>query len=408
MVYFLYRYMMQVVALVAKNTGFLNSRLRDRNIGLKSQEIEAMNHCVWIHCASLGEFEQGKVLIDELRLRYPDKKLVLTFFSSSGFGKKRNYDRVDQVLYLPYDTPAAMGKFVSRLQPELVIFVKYEFWFTLLDVLASRDIPFVFVSASFRPDQYLFRPFFSGLLEKIGKAAHLFVQNYDSKKLLNSHRYNEVSVSGDTRIDRVLELSQQEFNWPALREWTYDGMSVITGSTWPKDEKLILESMPDFEQWKWVLAPHDVSQEHINTLREEVGERAVFLSDIGMEKTIPANRNILVIDRIGLLSRIYRYGNIAYIGGGFGAGIHNTLEPAVYGLPLIFGPRYEKFQEAVDFWNLGTARVIQTSDDLDAALRYFENPVRRDEVAASLTEYFKENAGATRKIMTTIEKLITQ
>lgn len=407
MAYFIYRHLMQIVAMVAARAGFINSKLKKRNQGLRTQVVPKYERCIWVHCASLGEFEQGKVLIDELRRRYPQKKLVLTFFSSSGFEKKKNYDLVDTVLYLPYDTIGTMTDFVQRLDPEIVVFVKYEFWFNLLDILSLRDTHFVFVSATFRPDQYLLRPVFSSLLDRILKAKHIFVQNQQSKELLLLHGYSFATVAGDTRIDRVLELKGQNFSWLQVDHWIGSSVSVIAGSTWPKDEKMILEVIPYFDDRKWIIAPHEITPDHVSKLRQELGERAVFLSDIGMDNDLPVEKEVLVIDRIGLLSLLYRYGDVAYVGGGLGAGIHNTLEPAVYGLPLVFGPNYGKFQEAIDFYERGLARVIRSGEELKEALEYFGNLETINKTRVTLDDYFRKGSGATKKIMDTLVKLIT-
>lgn len=408
MAYFLYRYLMQLISFLAGRSGFANVKLKNRNQGLIAQVIPDLERCIWIHCASLGEFEQGKVLIDALRTRYPNQQLVLTFFSSSGYEKRRNYDAVDAVLYLPYDTPGAMGRFVDQLQPELVVFIKYEFWFTLLDILATRKIPFVFVSASFRSSQYLFQPLYSSLLNRIIKANHIFVQNNTSRDILVERQYKAVTVAGDTRIDRVLELRNQEFVWPALVDWIGERTTFIGGSTWPKDENLIADVISKFDHWKWILAPHEIGRDHLHKMAQRWGDDVVYLSEVDLDQDIPPHKNILIIDRIGLLSLLYRYGDIAYIGGGHGAGIHNTLEPAVYGVPLIFGPNYTKFQEAVDFTENGTAQVVQSPSELEDALESFDNPNKRDAVKQLHREYFECRSGATTKIMRTIEKIINQ
>lgn len=408
MAYFIYRYLMQLVAYLARRVGMVNTKLNLRNQGLRSQKIPKVERCIWIHCASLGEFEQGKVLIDALRLRYPSRKLVLTFFSSSGFEKRKNYNRVDHVFYLPYDTPKAMARFVNQLDPDLVIFVKYEFWFTLLDILASKAIPFVFVSASFRSSQYLFLPLYTSLLSRILHANHIFVQNKVSRELLIAKGYEAVTVAGDTRIDRVLELSKQDFEWPYLEQWIENCTIVMGGSTWPKDEVMLHEVIPHFVHWKWIIAPHEISRDHMNKLSGLWKDELIFLSETGMDQPLPQQKSILIIDKIGVLSLLYRFGDIAYIGGGHGAGIHNTLEPTVYGLPLIFGPNYTKFQEAIDFVTQGVARVVHDQTDLKKALTNFGNAEKRREVNAILTQYFERRSGATSKIMRTIENLISE
>lgn len=402
----IYRYLSILLAFVARRVGFLNSKLRIRNQGLSQQQVDEITECIWIHCASLGEFEQGKVLIDALRTRYPEQYLVLTFYSSSGFEKRKSYSKVDRVYYLPYDTPKEIHEFLDKINPILVLFVKYEFWFNFLDILNRRGVPFFFVSAVFRPGQYLFVGSFSSLLTRILKAAHIFVQNQESLELLQSVGYRRITIAGDTRIDRVMELRDQEFKWTALEEWIGERSVIIAGSTWSKDENLIARVMPEYPSMKWIIAPHEVNRDHLEKMKQTFGEKALFLSDIGMEQSIPYDKNLLIIDRIGILSVLYRYGSLAYIGGGFGSGIHNTLEPAVYGLPLIFGPRYSKFQEAVDFIDLQVAQSIRNAGELAEALNYFRNPRHQQKVRNRLHEYFLQHSGSVNTILGHLDKIL--
>lgn len=406
MAYIIYRYLSILLAFVARRVGFLNSKLRIRNQGLSQQQVDEITECIWIHCASLGEFEQGKVLIDALRTRYPEQYLVLTFYSSSGFEKRKSYSKVDRVYYLPYDTPKEIQEFLDKINPILVLFVKYEFWFNFLDILNRRGVPFFFVSAVFRPGQYLFVGSFSSLLTRILKAAHIFVQNQESLELLQSVGYRRITIAGDTRIDRVMELRDQEFKWTALEEWIGERSVIIAGSTWSKDENLIARVMPEYPSMKWIIAPHEVNRDHLEKMKQTFGEKALFLSDIGMEQSIPYDKNLLIIDRIGILSVLYRYGSLAYIGGGFGSGIHNTLEPAVYGLPLIFGPRYSKFQEAVDFIDLQVAQSIRNAGELAEALNYFRNPRHQQKVRNRLHEYFLQHSGSVNTILGHLDKIL--
>lgn len=397
---------MKVVAFLATHAGFVGPKIQARNQGLAEQHVPHFDQCLWVHCASLGEFEQGKVLVDALRAQFPKKKIVLTFFSSSGYEKRKNYGMVDSVLYLPYDTPESMEELIGQINPQLVVFIKYEFWFTLLDSLSKRDIPFVFVSAVFRPSQYLFFPLFSSLKQRILKAEHIFVQNNESLDLLRSHGYDSVTVAGDTRIDRVLEIRKQTFEWAALDDWVRGHTVVIGGSTWPKDESFISLVISQYPGWKWILAPHDISPGHMDQIRTVFGDSLLFYTELEESRPMADDVHILIIDQIGLLSSLYRYGHIAYIGGGHGAGIHNTLEPAVYGLPLIFGPRYTKFQEAVDFTLNDTARVIRSKSELATALDHFSQPSVQDKVARLHRAYFDHRSGAVDQIMNTITEII--
>lgn len=408
MVYYLYRYLMLFVAKVAYQGGIFNTKLKSRNQGLRHQKIPTFKSSIWIHCASLGEFEQGKVLIDALRKRYPDRNMVLTFFSSSGYEKRKDYNMVDTVLYLPYDTPVKMKTFIDKINPELVVFIKYEFWFTLLDILHKKEVPFIFVSSVFRYEQYLFQPGFESLRNRILNAHHIFVQNEISRKVLDQYDHPAVTQVGDTRIDRVLELKQEDFIWSELLEWVHDSMCVVAGSTWPAGEKMISNCIAKMKNVKWIIAPHELGNVHLETLRIILGDDVVFLSDLeGMDSVIPKDKKVFVIDKIGILSFLYRYGDIAYIGGGFGAGIHNTLEPAVYGLPLMFGPKFKKFQEAVDFYELGVAHVVHNPEELVAGIDYFSDLAIRQSVKRKLEDYFNDHSGASDKIIKKIEKILS-
>lgn len=407
MTYFIYRYVMRLVAFVAGYAGGLNNKLRRRNEGLRNQTIPLFDSCIWIHCASLGEFEQGKMLVDGLRNQYPDKKLVLTFFSASGYEKIKGYKKVDKVLYLPYDTPGRMASMVDSLRPELVVFIKYEFWYSLLNELVKRKISFVFVSAVFRREQYFFKRGFRSLRGRILKATHIFVQNQMSKELLAEFGYYAVTVAGDTRIDRVIALKNQDYSWDSLEKWKDNTLCVVAGSTWPDDERELIPATRSFPRWKWIIAPHEITKDHLDMLRGLLGKQAVFLSELtSVDDPIPQEKKVLVIDRIGLLSVLYRYGDIAYVGGGMSSGIHNTLEPSVYGLPLVFGPKYEKFQEAVDFYQRGAARVVHNTNGMIAAFNYYDDSDRRYGIKLILQDYFDEHSGATEKIINLLNHII--
>lgn len=408
MVYFIYRNLMRIIPSLLKWAGIFNAKLEKRNLGLANQVVPVLDGCIWIHSASLGEFEQGKRVIDALRIHFPQKLLVLTFFSSSGFDKRKDYSGVDYVLYLPYDSPKEMDAMVRNLRPELVVFVKYEFWFNLLDTLCRDKIPYIFISSVFSSEQYLFRPPFQSLLQKLRCSRHIFVQNQTSWDVLQNHGFQAVTLAGDTRIDRVIELRRESFDHPNIRKWIGDAFCVVVGSSWPADEELLSQCIGRFPDWKWLIAPHELGHELRIDINKRLGHKISFLSDMEKNDQPETLSNaVLVIDRIGLLSRIYRYGDIAYIGGGFGAGIHNTLEPAVYGLPLIFGPKYEKFQEAIDFIELKAAEMITTSQELHTSLELYSDDFTRKEIRIKLNRYFDENQGATELIMKTIENTLS-
>lgn len=414
-----YRFWMRILARLAGPAGALNGKLARRNRGLKNQRVPSLRKTIWIHAASLGEFEQGKMVIDGLRQRYPDRTIVLTFFSPSGYEKRKDYPAADHVFYLPYDTPGAMKEFVEKLDPSLVVIIKYEFWFTLLGILRDRRIPYVFVSAVFREDQYFFKKGFAPFRALLQSASRIFVQNEASRQLLRKWDFKNVVLTGDTRLDRTIEIRKEAFSMEILEEWKAGRFCFIAGSTWPPDEKLLASVFRKYSNWKWIIAPHEVHRGHIEQLSSMFGEKAVTLSRAEAErsagKTDLLARPVLIIDRIGILSRLYRYGDLAYIGGGFGAGIHNTLEPAAYGLPLVFGPEYEKFQEALDFQEAGAAKVIgrkgdrnvaKLSEDLVKILATMSEPEKRESVRQELNRYFMKHAGSTALILRDIKHIL--
>lgn len=382
--------------------GRWNEKLRKRNQGLQSQKVQKLPKSIWIHTASLGEFEQGKPFIDLIRKRYPHMPLVLTFFSSSGYEKRSDYDQVDFVYYLPYDRKDDMTNFIHAIQPQIAVFVKYEFWFNTLQILKKNEIPYYFISASFRASQYLFNNWARPLLQQIAGAQWIFVQNENSQKLLNKHQISQVAVAGDTRIDRVMELAHSNFQHRQIKRFTQNSFTVIAGSTWPPDEKIIFQMTQVFPEWTWIVAPHEVDPAHIAAVRSLWGDQAMLLSEFNEE----SDAKVLIVDQIGILSRIYRYGNVAYIGGGFGAGIHNTLEPVAHRLPVIFGPKYEKFQEAVAFISLGIGQSVNNASDAEAAFQYYESSENQENIKQIIDRYLSQNAGASQRILNHIEGVL--
>ncbi|MFP4468247.1 MAG: 3-deoxy-D-manno-octulosonic acid transferase [Bacteroidales bacterium] len=307
----------------------------------------AGSRTIWFHCASLGEFEQGRPVLERFRERHPDWRILLTFFSPSGFEIRKNYAEADHVFYLPLDTPPNAKAFLDIWKPEMAVFVKYEFWFNYLGGLSQRGIPVLIISAIFRKNQHFFR-FYGGWFRKqLKHVTRFFVQDEASRKLLERHGIQQVQVSGDTRFDRVYQLSRKPGNFTDIARFARGGYVMVAGSTWPKDEALVRALIRDGElNMKFIIAPHEVHRERIDRLMDSLGEGAIKYSEY--TESAAADAKVLVIDRIGMLSRLYQYGHLAYIGGGFGQGIHNILEAAAFGLPVLFGPNYHKFAEARD------------------------------------------------------------
>ena len=353
---------------------------------------------IWFHCASLGEFEQGRPVIEGMRDRLPDRKILLTFFSPSGYEKRKNYEGADYVMYLPVDTRHNARKMLDLLSLEKVFFIKYEFWYHFLRQLKSKGIPVYLASGIFRPHQLFFRwygTWYRGFLDCF---THIFVQNREAEKLLAGIGQDRVSVAGDTRFDRVHELQLTPYTHPALEGFGKDEAIIIAGSTWEKDEQLLAHVFEELsEQVCWIIAPHELSESHLRSLEERFPGSRRF-TELGTE--IPKGTRVILVDTIGQLSYLYRYGTIAYIGGGFGKGIHNILEAATYGLPVIFGPNYEKFGEAVDLTAQGGAFHINSEGELLLTIRQqLMNPDLLKTTSQIASNFVSMRIGATSTIL---------
>lgn len=363
---------------------------------------------VWFHFASLGEFEQGRPVLEAFKTKYANEKIIMTFFSPSGYEVRKNYTGADGVFYLPLDTAANARRFIELVNPKMAIFTKYEFWYHYFNVLHQRQVPLYLISAIFRPGQVFFK-WYGGFNRRILRlVSHFFVQNEESFQLLHNIGFKNVTRSGDTRFDRVYTHAQQPQQLPLIATFCDEAPVVIAGSTWPDDEKLLASLAMAHPDWKFIIAPHEVDESHIAAI-EQLFPDSVRFSTLTTSNLQHATHNtqpvtptpqILIIDNIGMLSSLYAYGKIAYIGGGFGAGIHNTLEAAAFGLPVIFGPKYDKFQEAKDLITLGAAKSISTDRELNTAFSYFDQN-ERGNIAA---DYVDRKRGATQIIM---EKIYT-
>lgn len=348
---------------------------------------------IWIHCASLGEFEQGRSIIEAIKCDFPQYAVVLTFFSPSGYEVRKNYAQADAVYYLPADTPSNARRFVAAIKPDVAIFVKYEYWYNYLAALRRAGARSYVVSAIFRPGMRFFKPaggFFRQMLRLID---HFFVQNDQSAALLSTIGITDnVTVCGDTRFDRVADIAHNAPRLPIVEQFAGDSPVMVCGSTWQPDIDILLELMHAHPGVKFVVAPHQISEAEI--------ERLIKLSARpAMRYTQRANpeATLLVVDCIGILSGVYRYGQIAYIGGGFGVGIHNVLEAATWGLPVIFGPKYERFAEAVDLVGLGGAISVSNSCELLKA--YETMNLDRGKLSQIASEYVGSKTGATHDIL---------
>jgi len=361
---------------------------------------------VWFHCASLGEFEQGRPVMEALKAEYPEYKIMLTFFSPSGYEVRKNYSGADFIYYLPLDSAANARKFISIVKPKLAVFVKYEFWHYYLQELEQRQIPILSVSAIFRADQVFFKPYGGFNRNMLRRFTHIYTQNQQSLELLQSIGITNATIAGDTRFDRVLQTAATIKPIPIVDAFINNSEVFMIGSSWPADMEVLLPLIQKYKPTiKFIIAPHEIHENGIATLMQTIGEGAIKFSQADVQ-TI-ANYSVLVIDNIGMLSALYSYGTYAYIGGAFGKGLHNTLEAAVFGLPLFFGPKYSKFQEAVDLVKLGCAMPVTTADELlNAFEKTHATPGARQTITATEKQYVQEQAGATTQIMADIQRLL--
>lgn len=357
------------------------------------------DHVIWFHCASLGEFEQGRPVIEEYKKRNPDCSILLTFFSPSGYEIRKNYEHAEKVFYLPLDTLGNVRKFLNMVQPKLVVFVKYEFWYNYLHELYLKGIPVFLISANFREDQWFFKFYGKTFKKMLSYFTHLFVQNEKSAGILRKHGILNCTVSGDTRFDRVDQIQRQSKTLKIIEEFKNDQTLIVAGSTWKEDEEILIKYINEQKPGlKWILAPHEIDEAHIRFILNRLNRPGIRYSECN-HKDIK-EFDILIIDNIGLLSSLYGYGEIAYIGGGFGAGIHNVLEPAGYGIPVIFGPAYRKFQEAVDLVELGGGISIKSYEDFVNRVKALLGPPESFVITGKIAgEYVQNNKGATQCIV---------
>lgn len=381
-----------------KNTfKLLSQKLQE----LKKDDLESS--IIWFHCASLGEFEQGRPLLEKMKETYPNEKILLTFFSPSGYEVRKNYPLADWVFYLPADTLVNARKFIQLVQPNKVIFVKYEFWFNYLFVLHQNKIPTYFISVLFRPDQYFFKSYGEWALKHLQQVTHFFVQNESSVQLLKSKGINQCTQAGDTRFDRVIKVASDNKSIPLIAEFCENTLLLVAGSTWPEDEVLLAKALKAAHsaniRLKLVVVPHEVTESHLGHIEKLFSDSKLSRYSALVAENL-SNVDVLIIDSVGLLSSLYRYAAICFIGGGFGKGIHNCLEAAVYGKPILFGPHYQKFDEAVTLVNKGGASVVNDSLKLSSILiDLCLNEQKRLTQGKVCSRFVIENQGAVTKIM---------
>lgn len=367
---------------------------------------------IWFHCASLGEFEQARPLLEGIRARYPAYRILLSFFSPSGYEIRKNYKGADYVTYLPMDGPANARVFVATVKPKLVVWVKYEYWHFYLLEISQRNIPLLLVSGIFRQEQPFFKAWGNFHRQMLRRFSYLFVQNQASKKLLGSIGFStNVAVSGDTRFDRVIEIAGQSARIAAIEQFIEGSPVIIAGSTWEEDEEELDHFANTHPEIKFIIAPHEIDEEHLKDI-EKLFHHSIRYSALTHSEENPAPHaksttpNTLIIDNIGMLASLYQYAAIAYIGGGFGNdGVHNVLEAAVYGKPVVFGPVYEKFVEAAELVELGGAFSIENALELEETLQWLlKNTADYEKAARASRNFVYANGGATQKIMDCIQE----
>jgi 3-deoxy-D-manno-octulosonic-acid transferase len=352
---------------------------------------------IWVHCASLGEFEQGRPIIEKLKAEYAQHKIVLTFFSPSGYEVRKGYDKVDHVYYLPWDTRSNARRFIKTINPSLVIFIKYEFWHHYVETLAAKKITMISASSIFRPDQFFFKSYGSMFRKMLSRFSHFFVQNHESLKLLKSIGIQQCTRSGDTRFDRVYQIVKQSAEIPLAKAFKNDQKVFVVGSSWTEDMDVLAPFINE-NKMKFIVAPHEITDATLDTL-----ERSLQVKSIRYSRAENKNLDdvqVLIIDNVGMLSKLYRYGEFAFIGGAYGKGLHNILEAACYGVPIFFGNKnFQKFQEAVDLINRGGAFEIADYTDLKAKYEMLNLPENFLLACEVTRQYVEENLGATEKIM---------
>lgn len=379
---------------------------RKQTFQIIRQKITPTDKTIWFHCASLGEFEQGLPIMEAVKKEYPNHKMVVSFFSPSGFENKKNTKVADVVVYLPMDTKKNAKKFIDALHPSLVFFVKYEFWPQYLIELKRQNIKTLLVSGVFREDHVFFKPYGGFMRKALKSFDHFYVQDENSKSLLNSIGLEKCTVSGDTRIDRVSKILDSDNSLDFMDAFNTAENCLIAGSTWPEDEKLLVDYINRTpSDMKFVIAPHNIKKEHSRELKKSIDKPTLLYSEIECQSL--ENIHVLIIDTIGILTKLYSYATIAYVGGGFATGLHNTAEPAVFGIPVVIGPAFKGFKEAEELVLLGGVISIHTKTELTQYIDKMQsNKDFRNKVGRINAAYINENKGASTKIMEGVSKLL--
>jgi 3-deoxy-D-manno-octulosonic-acid transferase len=405
---YIYNIGIQLIRFGLKGFSLFSDKIRKGNVGRKitfeilRENLKKTDSTFWFHCASLGEYEQGLPLFNVIRERFPKHKIVLSFFSPSGYEVRKKSPIADIVVYLPLDTKSNAKKFLDIVKPELTVFVKYDIWPNYLMELKKRQFRAILISANFRETQSFFKFYGKPLRDALFAFEHIFTQNESSKKLLVTIGYDNVTVSGDTRFDRVSNQLEQNNHLDFVETFKQNKLCVVAGSTWPDDEAFLTEFINNefSSNVKFIIAPHNIKKEQIKSLQEKLVVKSVLFSEKTTEQLKDAQ--VLIVDTIGLLSKIYSYADIAFVGGAVGTtGLHNILEPAVFGVPIIIGSNHSKFPEARAMISLNGVFSISTQKEFNTVLiDLIANPTKRSNAGNSNSNYTKENKGALNKIIT--------
>lgn len=372
-------------------------------IRILREKVDPTAQYVWFHAASLGEFEQGRPLMEQLRREHPEYKILLTFFSPSGYEVRKNYEGADIITYLPLDTITNARRFLRTIRPVMAFFIKYEFWYNYLHILCHRGVPVYSVSSIFRPGQIFFKWYGHQYSRVLKCFTRFYVQNEVSKQLLGTIGITDVQIVGDTRFDRVLQIKAAAKQLPIVEAFIGGKKTFVAGSSWQPDEEIFIPFFNEHRDWKLVLAPHVISEDHLQQIEKLLAGRRVVRYTQATEDNV-RDAEVLIIDCFGLLSSIYHYADVTYVGGGFGVGIHNTLEAAVWDVPVFFGPNNQRFQEAQGLKQCGGGLEIASADDFRRLMQGFvDQPILAKELGEKAGAYVKSMTGATQKILADVK-----
>ncbi|MBE7633182.1 3-deoxy-D-manno-octulosonic acid transferase [Tenacibaculum finnmarkense genomovar ulcerans] len=410
---FIYNLLLFKVSILLRFIALFNKKIKlfvdgRKQTFSKLENIKKTDKVIWFHAASLGEFEQGRPIIEALKERYKNHKIVVTFFSPSGYEIRKNYNLADVVCYLPFDTKSNVQKFITKIHPEIAIIIKYEFWPNLLSEVKKQGINTILISGIFREKQSFFKWYGGFMRNKLKAFNHFYVQNKPSKKLLSSIGFQNTTIAGDTRFDRVHDILKQDNSLDFINEFKNNSYTVVAGSTWKEDEKLLVNYINNHASAdeKFIIAPHNIHQKQLEELRESIHKKTILYSE--KEGQNLSENQVFIIDTIGLLTKIYSYADVAYVGGGLATGLHNILEPATFGVPIVFGAnKYKKFQEATDLLKLGSVTIVTNNEDFSSNFTTLKaNANLRAKMGSENYHYIKNNIGATKIIMNYIKNTL--